>query len=185
MFTEVQYQAKLQCVGVRWLTSAAQRVGGAQTVVSWLAAVTAGTLYIHFALTGSCAVITPAAVHCPLGTADTAWRQRHQHGLSTNVQCDLQSETWYTEMLGGFHLRMQASGRSIRLRGFGWYPAAHWSHFGPVVWCIQFSHTPPLLCPLASYSAQSNRQRCAWLLHSQPEDKTKHTQIIKMKKFRD
>lgn len=104
MFTEVQYQAKLQCVGVRWLTSAAQRVGGAQTVVSWLAAVTAGTLYIHFALTGSCAVITPAAVRCPLGTADTAWRQRHQHGLSTNVQCDLESETWYTEMLGGISL---------------------------------------------------------------------------------
>lgn len=33
------------------------------------------------------------------------------------------------------NLRMQASGRSILLQGFGWYPAAHWSHLGPVVKC--------------------------------------------------
>lgn len=69
-------------------------------------------------------------------------------------------------------LRMHASDWSIRLRGLGWYPGAQRSHFGPVVWCIQLSHTPPLVVPLASYSSGSKWQRWAWLLHSQPENTT-------------
>lgn len=63
---------------------------------------------------------------------------------------------------------MQASGRSMLLRWLGWYPGAQRSHLGPVVWCRQLSHTPPLLCPLDSYTSGSKRHRWAWLLHSQP-----------------
>lgn len=64
----------LESEGVGWLTGAAQRVGGAQVIVASLTAVTAGTFNIHFTLTGACAVVTPAPIHCPLSTADTAWQ---------------------------------------------------------------------------------------------------------------
>lgn len=62
------------CEGVGRLTGAAQRVGGAQVIVASLTAVTAGTFNIHFTLAGACAVVTPAPIHCPLSTADTAWQ---------------------------------------------------------------------------------------------------------------
>lgn len=83
-----------------------------------------------------------------------------------------QTLSWLKSLWGHaahLHLRMHASGRSIRLRGFGWYPGAQRSQFGPVVWCMQLSHTPPLRRPLDSNSAQSKWQLCAWLLHSHPE----------------
>lgn len=54
------------------LTRAAQWVGGTQAVVASLAAVTAGTLHVGFALTGAGDVITAAAVLRPLWTAHTA-----------------------------------------------------------------------------------------------------------------
>lgn len=64
------------------LTRAAQWVGGTQAVVASLAAVTAGTLHIGFALAGAGEVIAAASVLRPLRTAHAACRaSRESAGL--------------------------------------------------------------------------------------------------------
>lgn len=63
-------------VDVGELTSAAQWLGGAQAVVAPLAAVTAGTFNISFALTRAVGVVTAASVLRPLRTADTTCQRK-------------------------------------------------------------------------------------------------------------
>lgn len=67
---------------VRGLTGAAQRVGGTQTVVASLTAVTAGAFHIYFTLTGACTFVTPALILCPLSTADTTCKQHNNTNIS-------------------------------------------------------------------------------------------------------
>lgn len=148
-------------IGWEGLTVAACRIWRAQTIKPCFAAITAGALHLLFAATGVKAVLTLTPIHCPISAAGTACGGTTQQTIS-----------WLKSLWGHaahLHLRMHASGRSIRLRGFGWYPGAQRSQFGPVVWCMQLSHTPPLRRPFDSNSAQSKWQLCAWLLHSHPE----------------
>lgn len=76
--------SSVEDVRVGELTRAAQWVGGTQAVVASLAAVTAGTLHIGFALTGAGDVVTAASVLRPLRTAHTTCRAS---GESAGLDC--------------------------------------------------------------------------------------------------
>lgn len=59
-------------------TSAAQRVGSAQSIEATLAVVAAGALDVRLALAGPCGGVTAPPVHGSLSTADAAcWETGH------------------------------------------------------------------------------------------------------------